>query len=255
MVKKNKGYFKVDRGFFEFGLRPHTAMVYLYLLSSINKDTRQCWPSMKTIARKLGISKSTVEKAIVELEQKALIIKSNRSRDSRIISNLYTLPDGIAYYHREGKDEFLYMVPTDSDEGGAAGTGGQEINKEKEMKDNYLNNQSFNKSLDEILDLAFLDGIKDKYRRDYIQSIITKMYYSEYIKVNNARIPREQIIKQLTRITPDAIEFMMKKMLENTGSMSNEVGYAIACLYNAIDGMDIDVDVDIARDFGYRGCY
>ena len=255
MVKKSKGYFKVNRGFFELGLRPHTAMVYLYLLSSINKDTRQCWPSMKTIARKLNISKSTVEKAIVELEQKQLIIKSNRSRDSRIISNLYTLPDGIACYHREGKDEFLYMIPHDSDEGGAAVRDGQEINKQKELKDNYLNNQSFNKSLDEILELAYIDGIKDKYRRDYIQSIITKMYYSEYIKVNNSRIPREQIIKQLSRITPDAIEFMMKKMLENTGSMSNEVGYAIACLYNAIDGIDIDVDVDITRDFGYRGCY
>ena len=82
MVKKSKGYFKVERGFFDLRLRPHTAMVYLYLLSSINKDTRQCWPSMKTIARKLDISKSTVEKAIVELAQKHLIIKSNRSRDS-----------------------------------------------------------------------------------------------------------------------------------------------------------------------------
>lgn len=255
MVKKSKGYFKVDRGFFELGLRPHTAMVYLYLLSSINKDTRQCWPSMKTIARKLNISKSTVEKAIVELERKALIIKSNRSCDSRIISNLYTLPDGIAYYHREGKEEVLYMEPLDSDEGGAAGRDGQEINKQKELKDNYLNIQSFNKNLDEILDLAYLDGIKDKYRRDYIQSIITKMYYSDFIKVNNARIPHEQIIKQLSRITPDVIEFMMKKMLENTSSMSNEVGYAIACLYNAIDGIDIDVDVDIARDFGYKWCY
>ena len=84
MAKKNKDYFNVDREFFELGLRPHTAMVYLCLLSSINKDTRQCWPSMKTIARKLNISKSTVEKAIVELERKQLIIKSNRSRDSRI---------------------------------------------------------------------------------------------------------------------------------------------------------------------------
>ncbi len=131
MVKKTNGYFKVDRGFFDLRLRPHTAMVYLYLLSSINKDTRQCWPSMKTIARKLDISKSTVEKAIVELEQRALIVKSNRSRDSRIISNLYTLPDGIAYYHREGKDEFLYMVPHDLDKGGAAERDGQEINKKK----------------------------------------------------------------------------------------------------------------------------
>jgi len=86
-------------------------------------------------------------------------------------------------------------------------------------------------------------------------NIITKMYYSDFIKVNNARIPREQISKQLSRITPDVIEFMMKKMLENTGSISNEVSYAISCLYNAIDGIDIDVDVDIARDFGYRGCY
>lgn len=255
MIKKTKGYFKVDRGFFDLRLKPHTAMVYLYLLSSINKDTRQCWPSMKTIARKLDISKSTVEKAIVELAQKHLIIKSNRSRDSRIISNLYTLPDGVGYYHKKGMDEFLDTVPPDLDEGGATGRDGQEINKQKELKDNYLNNQSFNKSLDEILELAYLNGIKDKYRRDYIQSIITKMYYSEYIKVNNSRIPREQIIKQLSRITPDAIEFMMKKMLENTGSMSNEVGYATACLYNAIDGIDIDVDVDITRDFGYRGCY
>ena len=81
MVKKSKGYFKVDRGFFDLRLKPHTGMVYLYLLSSINKDTRQCWPSMKTIARKLDISKSTVEKAIVELAQKHLIIKSNRGCD------------------------------------------------------------------------------------------------------------------------------------------------------------------------------
>lgn len=255
MAKQSKGYFKVDRIFFDLKLKPHTAMVYLYLLSSINKDTRQCWPSMKTIARKLDISKSTVEKAIVELERKSLIIKSNRSRDSRMISNLYTLPDSIAYYRKEGKDEPLHTLSPTYGEVGTAGIGGQEINKQKELNDNYLNNQSFNKSLDEILELAYLDGIKDKYRRDYIESIITKMYYSDYIKVNNARIPREQIIKHLSRITPDTIEFMMKKMLENTGSMSNEVGYAIACLYNAIDGVDIDVDVDIARDFGYKECY
>ena len=110
-MKKRNEYFKVDRGFFELGLRPYTAMVYLYLLSSINKDTMQCWPSMKTIARMLNISKSTVEKAIAELERRALIIKSNRSCDSRIISNLYTLPDGIVYYHREGKDEFCIWSP------------------------------------------------------------------------------------------------------------------------------------------------
>ena len=60
-MKKRNGYFKVDRGFFELWLRPHTAMVYLYLLSSINKDTRQCWPSMKTIARKLDISDDYIE--------------------------------------------------------------------------------------------------------------------------------------------------------------------------------------------------
>ncbi len=88
MLNKTKGYFKVDREFFDLRLRPHTAMVYLYLLSSINKDTRQCWPSMKTIARKIDISKSTVEKAIVELERRALIVKSNRSCDSHMISNL-----------------------------------------------------------------------------------------------------------------------------------------------------------------------
>lgn len=249
-MKNVKGYFKVDRNIFELGLRPYCFIVYLYLMSCANRETRQCWPSMKTIANYSGISRSTVEKAISFLKNAGLILVQNRSRDNHRINNLYTVVD---CKNINGAVEDNTLVDCKKVERGLSRGG--EINKQKEKNNMNLNNPSFNTELDEILERAFLIGIQDEARRNYIESLITKMFYSDHIKVDNAILPNSIIRKQLKRITPDAIEFMMKKMLENTGSVSSETNYAIACLYNAIDGVEIDVDVDITRDFGYRECY
>lgn len=71
---------------------PHRArIVYLYLEQRANKDGI-CWPSHKRIAKDLGISVSTVKRAIKDLNEKGLITSTMRYRKNGLCSsNLYAV--------------------------------------------------------------------------------------------------------------------------------------------------------------------
>ena len=61
---------------------PHRAVaVYMYLSNRANKDNT-CFPSVKTISQDLHISKSTVFRALSELENAGLIQRIERFRNS-----------------------------------------------------------------------------------------------------------------------------------------------------------------------------
>ena len=50
----------------------------------------ECWPGINTIASDLGLSRSTVKRAIADLEKHGYIEKTQRYRDnSSFTSNLY----------------------------------------------------------------------------------------------------------------------------------------------------------------------
>ena len=65
--------------------------VYMYLKDWADKDGK-CWPAIKTIAKELNLSSSTVKRALDELCQSGLLTKESRWRenDGRT-SNLYLL--------------------------------------------------------------------------------------------------------------------------------------------------------------------
>ena len=64
--------------------------VYLYLCERASKETKSCYPSMKTIAKDLHLSLASVKRSIQELERGAYIKKKNRFRDNGgKSSNLY----------------------------------------------------------------------------------------------------------------------------------------------------------------------
>ncbi len=61
---------------------PHRArIVYLYLEQRANRDGI-CWPSQKRIAKDLGISVSTVKRAIGDLKTKKFLSSKNRYREN-----------------------------------------------------------------------------------------------------------------------------------------------------------------------------
>lgn len=63
--------------------------VYMYLKDRADGQGR-CWPGIKTIARDLGLSTSTVKRALDDLCREGLITKEHRWRENgSLTSNLY----------------------------------------------------------------------------------------------------------------------------------------------------------------------
>ena len=72
---------RFSREIYEYGL-PHRAVtVYMYLSNRAGKK-KECFPSVKTISDDLRLSKSTVFRALNDLENAGLIEREERYRIS-----------------------------------------------------------------------------------------------------------------------------------------------------------------------------
>lgn len=71
---------------------PHRAIaVYMYLHDRADKEGK-CWPAIPTIARDLGMSRSTIKRALNDLIKAGYLKKELRYRENGgHTSNLYTL--------------------------------------------------------------------------------------------------------------------------------------------------------------------
>lgn len=71
---------------------PHRArVVYMYLRDRADKDGK-CWPAIPTIGRELGLSRSTVKRALKDLIRAGLLSKEPRYRENGSnSSNLFIL--------------------------------------------------------------------------------------------------------------------------------------------------------------------
>lgn len=94
----DKGYTVIENKILRFRLSGNTFLVYFYLVHCTGSHT-ECYPSESTIARELGISKTTVGKCIKELIQKKLVYCRNtfqtdpRTGKTRQSNNHYQLAD------------------------------------------------------------------------------------------------------------------------------------------------------------------
>lgn len=71
---------------------PHRAIaVYMYLHDRADKEGK-CWPAIPTIARDLGMSRSTIKRALADLIKEGYLKKEFRYRENgSYTSNLYTI--------------------------------------------------------------------------------------------------------------------------------------------------------------------
>ena len=79
------------RSIYSSDLSHRARAVYMYLKDRADKDGK-CWPAIKTIAKELGLSSSTVKRALNELVQRGYLTKAARYRSNGShTSNLYRL--------------------------------------------------------------------------------------------------------------------------------------------------------------------
>ena len=83
------GYF--DKLYADTSLAASAKTVYLYLHDRAGRDG-SCWPGIRTIGNDLRLSRSSVKRALKELEKGGYIRKAFRYRpNGSHTSNLYTL--------------------------------------------------------------------------------------------------------------------------------------------------------------------
>ena len=82
------GYFK---SLYAAELPHRDVAVYMYLKHRANAEGR-CWPSVRTIAKDLSLSRATVQRALRELQQGGWIVAEPRWRENgSCTSNCYRL--------------------------------------------------------------------------------------------------------------------------------------------------------------------
>lgn len=82
---------RIPQIIYAMDLPSRAVIVYCYLCDRANKNG-ECFPSVSTIAADLHISKSTVFRAISDLEKSGLLIRKHRHRMSGgLSSNLYKI--------------------------------------------------------------------------------------------------------------------------------------------------------------------
>ena len=82
------GYFEK---IYQSDLSHRARAVYMYLKDQADSDGK-CWPGIRTIAAELGLSRSTVKRALNDLYRAGLISKEFRWRENgSCSSNLYRL--------------------------------------------------------------------------------------------------------------------------------------------------------------------
>lgn len=76
---------------YDAGLSHRAKVVYMYLRDRANADD-QCYPSVRTIGKELGLSRSTVKRALADLVLAGRLVKEPRYRENGShSSNLYSL--------------------------------------------------------------------------------------------------------------------------------------------------------------------
>jgi len=106
-LKAIKNFYMVPNQLMQLKLKPTEVTIYNYLLYCEDRNTYQCYPSYKSIAFALGITKNTVSKYIKSLGEKCLIyteyttvtLKNGKKQNGNLMYTIRPIQDAVDYFH------------------------------------------------------------------------------------------------------------------------------------------------------------
>ena len=243
---------------------PHTAYavaVYAYLSFCADKQG-VCFPGMETIAERCGLARSTVKKAMTELELSGLIQteatrQTSKSGKTRRGTNRYrllntpvpTIPqrscDGVPSTVTRCTPPSCDGVPLPRETAYPPPCDDGEINNNSKliMGDvpsvvTNARDMTDRDGLDAVLEKLYLDSFFDQDFAQSVKQTIRNMYGAPYVTVNGRRVERDAVRRRLNMLTVDHIDYVEKQLEEHGGEVQNGERYLTSCIFNApIDTM------------------
>lgn len=207
-------------------LTPTEKLLYLVLDTYADRGSRECFPSLETLATDLKVSRRTVVNTLEILVVKGLITKTQRkNKAGAFTSNLYRLQD---------------LKPIDSQK--------QEIPSEENVKKEKSLEPMEEAQAIEITKITFEDIItqnlnleqfkkshkEDTNLIDSFVNIIVDISYStqKFIRIQNQNIPTQKVIDIFKKIEQHHLEYAIRKF-KQAGPIKNLRAYITSLIYDA----------------------
>lgn len=251
MAKRKTFY--VPAAIFEAAHSAYAVAVYAYLCFCADKSG-VCFPGMETIAAHTGMSRSTVKKALTELEQTGLISSEATKQTSvsgkvRCGTNRYRIMntpvsnapfpsrESVPSAVRQGTPPPCDGVPLRRETAYPPPCDDGEINNNSNiiMGDvpSVVMNTRDRTGLDAILKPLYLDTFFDQVFAKSVEQAIGTMYRTPVLSVNGVRVENGAIRDRLSMLTVDHIDYVEKQIETYAGEVTSGERYLMACLYNA----------------------
>ena len=105
---------------------------------------------------------------------------------------------------------------------------------------NYINNiqsensQSVDRELEEILTNCRFCDFEEK-TAQMLEAAVRKLYYTDGLKVGNARLPQTEIRGLLRRVNEDTLIDVLEIMRKNETEIRNPTGYLYSLILNTVN--------------------
>ena len=243
--------------------QPHSAYavaVYAYLSFCADKQG-VCFPSIETISKHTGMSRSSVQRSLVSLETEGLIrseatfqtSKSGKVRRGTNRYHLLNMPADTALSEPAPRvsgntlpgsqmtdPRISENTPHVSQTTHPRVSENREINKNSKdiMGDvpsvGITGREATDRDgLDEIFERIHLDCYFDQVFAQSVRQTIERMYASPYITVNGQRIGQDAVRERLKLLTIDHIDFVEAQLDEHGGEITHGERYLMSCIFNA----------------------
>ena len=213
-------------------------LVFIFLRMFAGQKST-CFPSVKTLASKIGISENTVRKALSELKAKGIIQIMPRINQEGQHSNLYVLHDTAEIWECQSKEEMIQI----KEKASCAPTQEAKADENQLQEDtNSMGSQSQageRYSLEDVKAYYSYDAIKGKANVDLARLAMETLY--SFLNVNHAvtiqgqSISQMMLTKKLLDLTPRQIEQALD-IYAKSKEPQNPKAYLLAILLSVVDG-------------------
>lgn len=241
-------------------------LIFIYL-KKFSDEKNQCFPSLKKLSKITKIGITRVKKTILELEEKGVISKQDRTRaDGGKTSNLYTLYDyseiwesGSSTEIKKNKKIDLKEIPTElllkELERREKGLASDPTKDQKQApKQNLQENNNI--ILSESQEKYSMEELKIKYNyeiiitdfhvsKDDVDTVFNILYdilnsENKTIRVEGVNRSLDVIKSKLTKLNHENIVYVIEKYKCVTDRIRSPRAYMISMLYNAREQMELD---------------
>jgi DNA-binding transcriptional regulator YhcF (GntR family) len=263
-------------------LTPDAKIVFIYLRMHSDNSTGRSFPSLNTLAKETGLSKRTVQRCLLELQDKGAVSIEHRSNDRGTQSNLYTIYDTaklwnakdvtemqsiasglkdaelVEYLRSRGYNVTKKEPASGTDQSSEASTSFDKLNMVLTTKNPTTDATDCQErysmeNVRELFDYAVLAKDKNCNTSD-LDSVMDILYDTlnstkPTIRVSGEDRPSMVVIGKLMKLTYEEILYSIQKFNERTDRIGNPRAYMLAILYTAREQMHLDINNQVQHDF------